>query len=141
MTRTIVLSLAILACLAQSRDGIKRPEFLKTHSIYSARSEMLFSVRIVPHKDIRTVIVEAWELEEEQEPLPGNDIVSEFVLPATPTRVALRRSSLDDAEPERSIYTFTWRAGLDVGTYHLIAKLYLGRGIHVESTPKVILVR
>lgn len=139
--RIALLLLAVVACLAQT-DSVERPTFLRTHSIYSARSEMILSVRIVPHPDIRTVILEAWERLTEDEPDPVADTDSVFVMPDLKVeKGALIRSSVEDAGRDRAIYTFTWRYGLDPGDYVLVAKAYLGRGLHKESAPKAIMVR
>ena len=137
-------SLALVACvvaLGLQKADIPKPTFLKTHRVYSARDYMLIQVRIEPDRQIRNVILEAWELEEATPEAQENDFVSEWVIPDNPTRVALRRSSSIDTEPDKRIYGFEWRHGLDPGAYHVIAKLYLGGGRHVESAPLIVLVR
>lgn len=139
--RTAALLVAVVVALVAQRDHVERPVFLRTHGVYSARSEMFLQVRIVPHRDIRTVILEAWELEGEPQEPAENDILSDWLLPLDAKVIGLARSSVEDAEPDRAIYGFRWRAGLDRGDYRLVSKVYLGRGLHVESQPKIVLVR
>jgi hypothetical protein len=141
VTRVALLCAVVFALGMQKADGIQRPTFLKTHRVYSARDAMLLQVRIEPDKRIRTVILEAWELEPEEPEEQENGIVSEWFIPTSPKRLDLRRSSVIDAEPDQRIYSFSWRYGLDAASYHIIAKLYLGNGVHVESAPLVVLVR
>jgi hypothetical protein len=141
MRRSLALVACVLLLMAQKADSVHKPTFLKTHRVYSARDSMLLQVRIVPDKRIRTVILEAWELESEEPEEQENGILSEWSIPTNPKRIALRRSSVIDAEVDRAIYGFLWRYGLDRGDYHILAKLYLGNGVHVESTPLIVLVR
>src|SRR5687767_5291977 len=99
--RAVLLVALVLASMGQSRDGIVKPTFLKTHRIYSARDYMLLQVRIVPNAAIRTVILEAWELEDAPDEVQENGIVSEWMMPTSADRVALRRSSVIPVEPDR----------------------------------------
>ena len=143
-------SLALLACvllfarLAYAEDKpppVQKPVIFKLHRVLTARSVVSALVKVVPDPRIRTVILEAWALEEDEPEQAENEFTSEWVIPATPKRIDLTRSSLWDAEPEKRSYEFEWRYGLDAGAYHFVAKLYLGNGLHVESAPLTILVR
>jgi hypothetical protein len=131
----------LVAVLLTQKADIARPTFLKTHRVYSANDEMFLQVRIEPDKRIRTVILEAWELESDDPEPQENETFPEWQMPINPKRGDLIRSSVEDAELDRKIYGFRWKAGLQRGDYHILAKLYLGQGQHVESQPLTVLVR
>jgi hypothetical protein len=127
--------------LAAQTSHVQKPTFLKTHRVYSANDEMFLQVRVEPDKRIRTVILEAWELESDDPEPQENETFPEWQMPVNPKRGDLIRSSVEDAELDRKIYGFRWKAGLQRGDYHILAKLYLGQGQHVESNPLTVLVR
>ena len=138
----LLVVVAAVASMALSGDFTARPSFLRMHAIWNANDEMLMQVQVVPHQDVLTVGVEAWELEREPVGPDVNGTLSEFSIPTRPTRRGNRPVShaVTAAKPKQTMYDFAWKAGLDYGEYELVAVLETRRG-RVASTPTVILVR
>lgn len=139
MARALALAAAVLCSLAQAGD-VARPQLLKHHRVYSANDQMFLQVRIVPNPSMRTVALEAWELERGEDESVQNGFESEWAIPSKPTRIGRVRYSREDVAPKQQTYGFTWR-GLDAGNYELIAVVALAGGRTLQSTPSIILVR
>lgn len=139
MTRVILLLLVVAVAIAQSGD-VRPPALLTRHRVWSARDQMFLQVRIVPDSRIRTIALEAWELEQEPDEVQENGIISEWMIPQKPTRLERVRYSREDVAPKQAVYGFTWR-GLDRGNYELQAVVVLAGGRTLLSQAQIILVR
>lgn len=140
MARACALLVAVCLCGMQSGD-VARPVLLKHHKVWSASDLMFIQVRIVPDSRIRTVALEAWELEREPIEPDENGTLSEWVIPIAPKRIGKVRASVEDGAKNHAVYRFEWKAGLTVGDYELVAVLTVAGGKSVSSVPSVILVR
>lgn len=131
---TLVLWLS-LALLAAERP--KAPTFLRAPGIVGEHFTINVELQIVPHPDIRAVVLEAWEA------------VQMFLDDDTdmPTlyQPGVLRSS--DSQPVTELnqtqrtFPFVWREGLDAGIYILIAKTVTTRPYRTFETQRQLLVQ
>mgnify|MGYP001619843619 CR=1 FL=1 len=134
---SLTLMLAVFwALAAMLAEKPKPPKFLRAPYIMSERDDLRVEVQIVPHPQIRTVLLELWH---------SDPVANEFdpdaspAFPCEPRRLV--RSSLEpvtELNAAQRTFSFHWRGPFQPGPLVLITRCGIGRGLTTGTTRRCV---
>ena len=114
----------------------KPPKFLRAPYFLSEHGDIRVEVQIIPHPDIRTVLLELWQ---------SDPVANEFDPDASPEFPCeprhLVRSSYEpvtELNQYQRTFRFLWRGPWQTGDYVLITRAAIGRGLTTTATSRCL---
>lgn len=154
-------TIAGLLCIGAARIAILPPSFIRPEpNIFASRGPIRFTVRVVPHPDLRTLRAEAWDLAPAPwSPIfPGADDGPRGVdsplryepigpTPVRATNIPLEYRPMRERESYQAwrdrtlpvtIHSIAWIDGtLAPGPYDLTIRVISNRGVSVKATRRI----
>ena len=135
----------ILLLLGPSQPQPHAPKFLSAPHIATELEDIRLSVQITPHREIRSVIVELWQSAEAD--IADQDVVSadDGLTPAYTCEPQMLVTSsvkeVTDLNIDQRTFDFYWRGPFHAGSYVLITRAALGRGLTTGATKQCLVIR